>query len=320
MDADEAVAQQLTAAESWGGRTRPHDVAWVLSLLMPLLPLDARARAACVCRAWRVATAAPPLWEELSFERCAAGVSDAALAALCARAGAALRELRLDSDACTGVTSAGMPAALRDGGCTGVRRLWGPPRDEYSAERWTKELLTTEMVQQLAVACPMMEHAACSVRCHLSHAAAVVTALPGPLELTCDSFSDAGATQLAERLRASTALTSLDLSFNSIGDAAMTNLAECLRFNATLTTLVLAGNRIGDTGATRLAESLRINATLTRLNLSFNEIGAAGATQLAESLRNNITLTSFSLSLNNIGDAGARALRAACPPQCRLFL
>ena len=40
MDAAQSVAQQLTEAESWGGQTRPHQVAEVLSQLLPLLPLD----------------------------------------------------------------------------------------------------------------------------------------------------------------------------------------------------------------------------------------------------------------------------------------
>ena len=79
-------AQTLSAAPREGGSALPHEA---LVLMLPLLPLDARARAACVCRAWRAATAHSGLWEALSFERCAARVSNATLASLCARGGRA---------------------------------------------------------------------------------------------------------------------------------------------------------------------------------------------------------------------------------------
>ena len=105
MDATQPEAPALVAALSLGGYTSPHRAAEALSVLLPLLALDDRARAACVCRAWRAAAAHPGLWEELSFTRCVARVNDATLAALCARAGAALRTLSLDADACVRVTT-----------------------------------------------------------------------------------------------------------------------------------------------------------------------------------------------------------------------
>ena len=120
MDVVPLDAQGLSAATRWGGDTA--EVADLLSLILPLLPLDCRARAACVCRAWRAATAHPALWEELNFQRCYASVDDATLASLCARAGATLRALHLDRDACFHVTTYGFYAAIAYGGCTGVRR------------------------------------------------------------------------------------------------------------------------------------------------------------------------------------------------------
>ena len=68
-----------------------------LPLLLPLLPLDARAAAACVSRPWRAAAAHPSLWKHLSFEGCAAQINDTTLTQLCARAGAALRTLDLSA-------------------------------------------------------------------------------------------------------------------------------------------------------------------------------------------------------------------------------
>ena len=116
----------MSAASRWSGHASPHELAEALSLILPLLPLDARARAACVNPAWRVAAVHPALWEELSFEGCTARVDDATLAALCARAAAALRTLDLEGDACARVTGKGMLTALQGGGCTGLRRLSTP--------------------------------------------------------------------------------------------------------------------------------------------------------------------------------------------------
>jgi hypothetical protein len=127
MEVAPPEAQELFAALCLGGNSAPHKVAEALSLLLPLLPLDARARAASVCRAWRAAAANPLLWEELNFERCTARVSNATLAQLCARSGAALRTLRLDKNVFEHVSDYGVLAALRGGGCTGLSALQTPP-------------------------------------------------------------------------------------------------------------------------------------------------------------------------------------------------
>jgi hypothetical protein len=165
MDAAAPRAQALGAALSLSGNSASHHVAEVLSL---------------------------------SFERCVARVDNAALAALCARAGAALRTLSLDGFACARVTAPGMVLALRDGGCTGLRRLSTP----LGLLELDSESLTAEQAQQLAAACPKLTHTACAVRCSALDAAAVVAALPGPLLLDCSSYSEnEGLTHLAECLR-----------------------------------------------------------------------------------------------------------------------
>ena len=351
MDAAPSDALELsTASLCWGGYASPHMVAEALSLILPLLPLDSRARAACVCRAWRAATSHPALWEELSFEGCAAPIDDATLASLCARTGAALRTLRLDSDECARVTAAGMLAALRGGGCVGVRRLSAPfmSTDDVDGYNETK-MLATEEVKELAAVCPALQHAACSVLFTMQDdIAAVLTALPGPLAILCEDFcadatqlaehlrvnttvtslhlpadiDDVDAMQLADSLRTNTTLTSLDLSYNDIADTGAMQLADSLRTNTTLTSLDLRYNEIGNTGAMQLAECLRTNTTLLDLNLSRMNmrIGDEGAMQLAECLRVNTTLLSLDLGGNGLSAASKRALEAACPRQDVLLL
>ena len=322
MDSTLAATQALVATLSLSGNSAPHKLAEALSVILPLLPLDVRARAACVCRAWRAAAANPELWEELSFERCAARVSDETLASLCVRAGAALRTLRLDVKACETVTARGMLAALRGGGCTGVQRLWAPVKPPCSSWRFSyrnKQELAATAAIRLAAACPMLQHAACSVRCYRSDVARVSSALPGPLTLfieSSDSAHDAISwMDMVECLRVNNALKSLDLKWSRIGDTGTTQLAECLRTNIALTSLNLKSNDIGDAGAMQLADCLRVNSVLTSLNLGSNNISAEGAMQLAECLRVNTTLANLDLSRSRIGEGigeGGVAQLAEC--------
>ena len=174
MDAAPPCAQELSAAPGWDGGASAHNAAAALSLVFPLLPLDCRARAACVCRTRRAAAAHPEVWQELSCEGVAARIDDAALASLCARAGAALRTLRLDVDACKNVTDAGMLAALRYGGCTGVR---------------LSLMLSAEHALQLASACPVLQYAPCSACCILGGGGGryMITTMVWPCVATCRS-------------------------------------------------------------------------------------------------------------------------------------
>jgi hypothetical protein len=87
----------------------------MLVLTLRGMPLSERARAARVCRVWRDAAACPSLWRVLRFDDCGAvALSDAGLARLCARAGAALREVHLaamrartDSGCCASMAAYG---------------------------------------------------------------------------------------------------------------------------------------------------------------------------------------------------------------------
>ena len=215
----------------------------VLVVLLEHLPLDLRARVACVCRAWRAAASNPELWMELRFAHCTARVDNAALSALSARAGASLRELHLDATACEHVTAAGLVVALRSAGCTGLQRLCAPV-----------PVLTPALAQQLAAACPALQHAACTVSCELSQAAAVVPVLPGQV-LHCreDRSGNSGAQvdlkPLATLLSSSPALASLSLTNSRFGDGGVDRLAAILRNCTSLTSLRLG--YLGNAGSER---------------------------------------------------------------------
>jgi hypothetical protein len=101
------------------------------------LPLCARARCACVSRAWRDAAHDLALWGTLLWEDCGmlsegVALSDEALATLCARAGATLRELWFDA---SHVTPAGGVVALRDGRCGRRERPVRAGRHELHPQR-----------------------------------------------------------------------------------------------------------------------------------------------------------------------------------------
>jgi hypothetical protein len=132
MDAAPAAATGATTSERdapaalWSGDACAHDLALVLSLVLPQLPLDARASAACVRRAWRTATAS-------------------------------LRSLRLDT--CTGcrVHGLGVLAALRGGGCTGVRHLHltEPTASPFFGVGSCHHALSARQALKVAAACPL---------------------------------------------------------------------------------------------------------------------------------------------------------------------
>ena len=277
------VASSDTQASCWG--VDSNQLAEALSFVLPLLPLDARACAACVCPAWRAATMHPALWEELDFERCAAKVGRETLALLCARAGAALRTLIMNTDACALIALDDILDALRDGGCSGIRCLC-----------WIGQthLPRYFSVAQLIAVCPMLQSQTCAVLSHPQNAKAPLGEPQRPRAFYNLCYCHAG--------------------------TSLTQLMAVLRINATLKSLFLSHLELGDAGATQLAEHMRGSSTLTSLKLSKIDIGDAGAVQLAECFRANTTLTRLDLKGNpRISGVGKFALVAARPPQCTLI-
>jgi len=335
MDAAHSDSQQLLAAAD-GDKTAWSDRVSRLSddaafLVLPLLSLDGRARAACVRKAWRAAAAEPSLWAELDFRNCGVRFGDVEqLAALCARAGAALRTLHVDTGLCRDLNDAGaIVAALRDGSCTRVRRVF--------MRLGNNSPLTPALVAQLVAACPELERTSLQVSCtSFAEAAQAVALLPGPLELRVQNerasereeslrrllsdsvfeldLRDCRLGQAAETaalfgtLPTNDTLAWLYLSNNDVGDHGAVALGEALRVNRTLKFLYADANSISTTGALALSEALRMNKTLLLLSLTGNEIDSVGMTALAEALCLNSALQTLDIQSNHIGSDGAVAL------------
>ena len=224
-DANATEAQQASAAR-WGGVGFANELSQVLALALPLFPVDDRCSCACVSRAWREATAASPLWAELDFSSCTASVTLEALKLLCARAGAMLRDLRLDAPVCALLTGADFIAALRAGGCAGVRRI-------HAHTPFAMLSLSPSQARELAAYFRVLELVTCSVdSCgNLAEAVEAAAALPGPKTL----LHLVGPAVTAQQFRA------LPRSVTELGvDGRNTELAEA---TADALTEALHGNR-----------------------------------------------------------------------------
>ena len=309
--------------------------------VLQLLPLDVCARAACVCRAWRAAAADPRLWRTLRFDGdCApaTALSNNALAQLCARAGSALRELRVDAPACAAVTAEGVLAAVRSGHCTGVERLALRALDttHWGAQLRATDALTDVQAAQLASACPALRHASCCVR--VEGFSRAYARLPGPLTLISGKcylfdwdeedellppcvgalvvpergFLDGATARLAHELRTNVTLRTILFVEVYITHEDAVILLEGLKTNASLTALHLRCSEFGAATAVAFGTALRTNSTLTTLDLSSNhDFGNDGAAALADGLHTNTSLLTLNLSFCRIKDGGATALAEA---------
>ena len=105
-------------------------------------------------------------------------------------------------------------------------------------------------------------------------------------------------------------MTSLELYKCGIGDSGAREIAEYVRASKTLRTLNLGGNKIGAEGAAAIGDALRASRTLTELNLIGNKIGDEGAAAIGDALRANDALTELGLRANDdIGGDAKAALR-----------
>lgn len=287
----------------------------VMERVLSMLPVDERARAACVCPVWRdvarvllCGSGVGPTrrWADLDFTArggCTAVVNDAVLALLCARAGANLRVLRLDSSARDYFTAGGVVRALQAGGCCDVRDvgLTGLPADG---------LATAEQALQLAAACPRLTRAAVGVLCpSFADVRGVVSKLPGPLELSFeeDAIDEADAADVAALSAGTVSALSLYMTQETADEGGFRldlspeftkALADALKDHPSLQKLDFARLRFagGAQSAAQLAAALATCNQLQSLKLMLRHMDAEHATALATTLRQHSTLQSLEVS------------------------
>lgn len=171
---------------------------------------------------------------------------------------------------------------------------------------------------------------------------ALMVAVPPTLrriDLASNEITAKGAVLLANAVKATTSLTSLNLSRNPIGIDSVRELLsalkdECVAWlkdltlmdlgmdsnegilladailsnGASLTKLDISSNALGDSGAVLVAKLLRKGTPLQELNLFDNSIGDEGTTELCLALQHNTNLTFLGLGCNHLGVDGAAQL------------
>lgn len=126
------------------------------------------------------------------------------------------------------------------------------------------------------------------------------------------NIGDARVLQIANSLRLSSKIKTLDLSHNKFGDAGAFALGKILP-TSSLTRLSLGNNRlVGVMGMASIADSLQnSNCRLQSLSLSKMAMGNVLCGMIANALKTNQHLQELLLHSNIIGDQGIKALGEA---------
>ncbi|KAG5488846.1 hypothetical protein JIQ42_00463 [Leishmania sp. Namibia] len=117
---------------------------------------------------------------------------------------------------------------------------------------------------------------------------------------------------LAQALRLNTSVRQVDLSHNSFGDAGASYLADCIASNRTMVELNLSSCAIGNRGARRFCEALAANEALQIMDLSDNMMDADALSELPLVLRENNTLREFNLARTRVDPEFIERVRVAC--------
>lgn len=103
------------------------------------------------------------------------------------------------------------------------------------------------------------------------------------------ALGDEGATAVATALLANQrpSLTKLNLTANTISDHGATQLARLLRASTVLRHIDMTGNHVSDKGASSYGAALRLNTTLTSLDFTNNLVSPSGALSVVRSILAN---------------------------------
>ena len=107
-------------------------------------------------------------------------------------------------------------------------------------------------------------------------------------------YNPEGSRAIADALRVSASLTSIDLRGNWLGDEGAKCIAEGISICASLTSINLYDNGIGYEGAKHLAKGISVSA-LTYLDIRSNNLSGEGAVQLSAAVLGNAKIEKFNV-------------------------
>ena len=127
------------------------------------------------------------------------------------------------------------------------------------------------------------------------------------------TYTAEGITAIAEALKVTASVTSVDLSNNQLGPMGAKALVDGGAFNASVTECKLDGNYLGVEGWTIVFNTLRDSpaSKITTWGLAGEHLGPEIAKPLAEYISVTASLTSLSLGQNELGDEGATVIARA---------
>jgi hypothetical protein len=277
-----------------------------------LLPADARARAACVCRGWRHVLLEPSLWTHLNLSPFSgvtrAVVTDAVLAGAAAKARGQL--VALDVSECNYVTFDALLAVVQANGGA-LREL------HVGTFNMSAQTLDADCVEHLLQAAPQLTacHAEVLGESSVADMRRMLCNEPpfAPLRLRSlgvdfeDDAVEASVLEVAADLAAHTSLKRVMLynaplhtlaALDAVVDAALARRLESVCF------LVCRLSSVGAPALVRLLGS----GTLTELSIDQSEILPDGpSTALLDALRANSTITSLAVHTDFWRDMDAAA-------------
>ena len=313
---DEPLAPPAVHADELPG-------ACLLAVFAALTVRD-RARAACVCAAWREALRSTAAWEDGDFGAVGgASITPAALEAVAQRAAGRMTALRLP-DGCAALRPTAILALaranphLRHVRALGLRLPWsGMLIADVLALAPSLTCLEADacLVEGMPPGEPGAEDGA--LLDPLTAGGALLAALASG-RFACRWLHVAGRLRrhglaaLAAALRSGALVRALHLAFAELDDASAAILAGGVRGAPVLRDLNLRANAIGGAGAVALAAALSAppaDGGLRRLCLGSNVIGLGGASAMGAALAHrSCVLTHLDLSGNGIDADGAAAL------------
>eukprot|EP00826_Nyctotherus_ovalis_P029844 TRINITY_DN2367_c0_g2_i1.p2 TRINITY_DN2367_c0_g2~~TRINITY_DN2367_c0_g2_i1.p2 ORF type:complete len:338 (+),score=63.72 TRINITY_DN2367_c0_g2_i1:433-1446(+) len=119
-----------------------------------------------------------------------------------------------------------------------------------------------------------------------------------------------GSKVLANLMKATRVISSLDLSRNPIGDKGIADLSQALKYSFSLVHLDLSSTNLGPKGGSRLFKGLAVNESITHLNVSShkglyrNKLGTKGLKKIVAVLKNNRVLAILNVAGNAIRAEG----------------